>query len=231
MRVVDLSRIVAGPYCVQQMADLGAEVIKVEPPGGDDTRRFGPPFLGDDATYYFSINRGKRSIAINLKTEEGKKIVDLVKDADVVVENFRPGAAKRLGIDSETLRSLNPRLIYVSISGYGAHGAEPWTSMPGYDLIIQGAGGIPSLTGSVDGGPSKIAGSWADIMASLNAFEESWQHFFTEKKTGEGATLDISMFDGQLASLMYHATAWLNHRKTPRTLWERSRQYLPLRDI
>ena len=153
VRVVDLSRIVAGPYCTQQMADLGAEVIKVEPPGGDDTRRFGPPFLGDDATYYFSINRGKRSIAINLKTEAGKKIVfDLVKDADVVVENFRPGAAKRLGIDSETLRSLNPRLIYVSISGYGAHGAEPWTSMPGYDLIIQGAGGIPSLTGPVDGG-------------------------------------------------------------------------------
>ena len=217
VRVVDLSRIVAGPYCTQQMADLGAEVIKVEPPGGDDTRRFGPPFLGDDATYYFSINRGKRSIAINLKTEAGKKIIfDLVKDADVVVENFRPGAAQRLGIDSDTLRSLNPRLIYVSISGYGAHGAEPWTSMPGYDLIIQGAGGIPSLTGPVDGGPSKIAGSWADIMASLNAFGGVMAALLHREKTGEGATLDISMFDGQLASLMYHATAWLNHRKTPR---------------
>ena len=151
VRVVDLSRIVAGPYCTQQMADLGAEVIKVEPPGGDDTRRFGPPFLGDDATYYFSINRGKRSIAINLKNDAGKEIIyDLVRDADVVVENFRPGAAKRLGIDAETLRGIKPSLICVSISGYGAEGAEPWTTMPGYDLIIQGAGGIPSLTGPVE---------------------------------------------------------------------------------
>ncbi len=217
IRVVDLSRIVAGPYCTQQMADLGAEVIKVEPPGGDDTRRFGPPFLGDDATYYFSINRGKRSIAINLKTEAGRNIVyDLVRDADVVVENFRPGAAKRLGIDAETLRGMKPSLIYVSISGYGAKGTEPWTTMPGYDLIIQGAGGIPSLTGPVDGDPYKIAGSWADIIASLNAFGGVMAALLHREKTGEGASLDISMFDGQLAALMYHGTSWLNHRKAPR---------------
>ena len=217
VKVVDLSRIVAGPYCTQQMADLGAEVIKVEPPTGDDTRRFGPPFLGEDATYYFSINRGKRSIAINLKTEAGKNIIyDLVRDADVVIENFRPGAAKRLGIDAATLRDLKPSLICVSISGYGAKGLEPWTTMPGYDLIIQGAGGIPSLTGPVDGDPYKIAGSWADIIASLNAFGGVMADLLHREKTGQGATLDISMFDGQLAALMYHGTSWLNHRKAPR---------------
>lgn len=216
IRVVDLSRIVAGPYCTQQMADLGAEVVKIEPPCGDDTRRFGPPFLGDDATYYFSINRGKRSIALNLKEAAGREIVyDLVKTADVVVENFRPGVAKRLGIDAATLQALKPDLIYVSISGYGALGEEPYTGLPGYDLIIQGAGGIPSLTGPVDGAPYKIAGSWADIIASLNAFGGVTAALFHREKTGKGSVLDISMFDGQLASLMYHATAWLNTRKAP----------------
>ena len=216
VRVVDLSRIVAGPYCTQQMADLGAQVVKVEPPGGDDTRRFGPPFLGDDATYYFSINRGKRSIALNLKEAAGRDIIyDLVKNADVVVENFRPGVAKRLGIDAPTLQGLKPDLIYVSISGYGAVGEEPYTGLPGYDLIIQGAGGIPSLTGPVDGAPYKIAGSWADIIASLNAFGGVMAALFHREKTGEGSVLDISMYDGQLASLMYHATAWLNTRKAP----------------
>jgi crotonobetainyl-CoA:carnitine CoA-transferase CaiB-like acyl-CoA transferase len=216
IRVVDLSRIVAGPYCTQQMADLGAEVIKVEPPNGDDTRRFGPPFLGDDATYYFSINRGKRSIALNLKERAGQQVIyDLVQTADVVVENFRPGVAKRLGIDAQTLQAIKPDIIYVSISGYGAAGHESWTQLPGYDLIIQGAGGIPSLTGPVDGPPFKIAGSWADIIASLNAFGGVMAALLHREKTGEGATLDISMFDGQLASLMYHATSWLNTRKAP----------------
>ena len=217
IRVVDLSRIVAGPYCTQQMADLGAEVVKVEPPSGDDTRRFGPPFLGEDATYYFSINRGKRSIALNLKEASGRQIIyDLVKNADVVVENFRPGVAERLAIDAVTLQALKPDLIYVSISGYGAAGEEPYTGLPGYDLIIQGAGGIPSLTGPVDGAPHKIAGSWADIIASLNAFGGVMAALFHREKTGEGSVLDISMYDGQLASLMYHATAWLNNRKAPK---------------
>lgn len=216
IRVVDLSRVVAGPYCTQQMADLGAEVIKVEPPTGDDTRRFGPPFLGENATYYYSVNRGKRSIVLNLKQASGRKIIhDLVQSADVVVENFRPGVAARLGIDAATLRAIKPSLIYVSISGYGAKGVAPWTSLPGYDLIIQGAGGIASLTGPPDAGPYKIAGSLADIIAGLNAFGGVMAALFHREKTGEGVTLDISMFDGQLASLMYHATAWLNVRQTP----------------
>lgn len=216
IRVVDLSRIVAGPYCTQQMADLGAEVVKIEPPSGDDTRRFGPPFLGDDATYYFSINRGKRSIALNLKKAAGREIVyDLVKTADVVVENFRPGVAKRLGIDAVALQALKPDLIYVAISGYGAVGEEPYTGLPGYDLIIQGAGGIPSLTGPADGAPYKIAGSWADIIAALNAFGGVMAALLHREKTGKGSVLDISMFDGQLASLMYHATAWLNTGQAP----------------
>ena len=211
LRVLDLSRVVSGPYCTQMLADHGADVIKVEPPGGDETRRFGPPFAGDDATYFLSINRGKRSIAVDLKTEQGLKLVlDLAARADVVVENFRPGVAERLGVGPKALCVRDPKLIYCSISGYGHEGVAPFNQLPGYDLILQGVGGIASLTGPVDGLPHKIGASLADIIAALNAYGGLMTALYERERTGLGRHLDVSMFDGQVSALMYHATAQLN---------------------
>ena len=219
LRVLDLSRVLAGPYCTQQLADLGADVIKVEPPGGDDTRRFGPPFVGGESTYFLSINRGKRSICLDLKQAEGVDIVrGLAAWADVVVENFRPGVADRLGVGYGDLSADHPGLIYASISGYGTRGIEPYTTLPGYDLVIQGVGGIPSLTGPGDGPPYKMGTSVADLVSGQNALAGILAALVARAQTGRGTHLDISMQDGQLSLLTYHAAAWLNADQAPARL-------------
>lgn len=211
LNVLDLSRILAGPYCTQMLADLGADVVKVEPPGGDDTRRFGPPFIGGEATYYLSINRGKRSIVVDLKQADGVAVVrDLARWADLLVENFRPGVANKLGVGFDALAEINSRLIYVSISGYGHRGMAPYNKLPGYDLVIQGIGGIPSLTGPADGPPFKMGTSVADLVSGLNAFGGAMAALYERGTTGRGRKVDVSMLDGQLSLLSYHAGASLN---------------------
>ena len=211
IKVFDLSRILAGPYCTQLMADLGAEIIKIEPPSGDDTRRFGPPFIGEESTYFLSVNRGKRSLVLDLKHPDVRPIVEkLTHWADIVVENFRPGVADKLGVGYEALNQINSRLIYVSISGYGQQGVEPYTKLPGYDLVIQGIGGIPAITGPENGSPYKVGTSIADLTAGMNAFGGSMAALYEREQSGKGQHIDISMLDGQLALLSYHGSASLN---------------------
>ena len=164
IRVLDLSRVLAGPFCSMNLSDLGAEVIKMEIPGrGDDTRSY-PPFINGVSSYYLSLNRGKKSLTINLKTDEGVKIVhELVEKCDVVLENFRPGVTKRLNVDYETLKKINPKIIYCSISSFGQTG--PYSQWPGYDLIIQGMSGLMGITGEKEGGPMRIGVAIEDINA------------------------------------------------------------------
>ncbi len=211
LKVLDLTRVLAGPYATMTLADLGADVVKVErPETGDDTRLFGPPFTQDVSTYFLSINRGKRSIALDLKSDDGKATVLALADrADVVIENFRPGVMDRLGLGADTLRARNPRLIYCCISALGRD--KP---AAGYDVMVQGLSGIPTLTG--DGSvPWKCGASIADLVSGMNAVQGILAAVVRRERTGQGALVDVSMLDGQLALLTYHASAWLNAQVVP----------------
>lgn len=212
VRVLDFSRVLAGPYATMYFADLGADVVKVERPGsGDDTRSFGPPFSQGVSTYFLSINRGKRSIELDLKTEGGKqKAMELAAQADVVIENFRPGVMERLGLGPDALRAANPRLIYCSISGFGRD-----IERAGYDLVIQGMGGIPSITGGEDGIPTKCGASIADLVTGLNAVQGILAALYRRERTGQGGLVDVPMIDGQAALLTYHASGLLNAGSVP----------------
>ena len=210
VRVLDLSRVLSGPYATMTLADLGADVVKVEhPERGDDTRSFGPPFMDGVSTYFLAVNRGKRSIGLNLKEEADRvTLTRLMKEADVLVENFRPGVMERLGFDWDAVHALNPSLVYCSISGFGQERPDP-----GYDLMVQGLSGIPSITGS--GEPTKCGASIADLVAGMNAVQGILAALFQRQATGEGSRVDVSMLDGQLSLLTYHASAWLNGGKRP----------------
>ena len=212
LRVIDFSRVLAGPYCSMCLGDMGADVIKIERiDGGDDTRSFGPPFVEKVSTYFMAINRNKRSIALDLKSSEARKIVEkLLSSADIVLENFRPGTMRKLGFDKTSCWSINPRLIYCSISAFGHRGDPEWSSKPGYDLILQGMGGIPSITGSPQGPPSKVGASIADVVAGKNAFSGILLALLARTKTHQGQHVDISMQEGQLSLHTYLASAWLN---------------------
>ncbi len=212
VRVLDLSRVLAGPYCSMALADMGADVIKVEhPEGGDDTRRFGPPFVEGESTYYLAVNRNKRSLALDLKAAEGKAVLwKLVEQADVLLENFRPGALERLGFGYAACAARNPRLVYCSVSAFGHHGDPAWTRRPGYDVILQGMGGIPSLTGPLDGPPSKVGASIADVVSGMYATQGVLLALLARDRTGRGQHVDVAMLDGQVSLLTYLASAWLN---------------------
>lgn len=227
--VLDLSRVLAGPYCTQQLADMGATVIKVERPGsGDDTRAFGPPFLGGESCYYLSVNRNKHSLTLNLKHEEGRAIAcRLAERADVVVENFRPGAAARLGLDYPSLSACNGRLIYASISGYGHTGLPEYFGRPGYDVVIQGLGGGASITGEPDGEPMKSGNSIADLMAGLLAFQGILLALIARQRTGRGQWVDISMLDGQVSLLSYHAGRYFGTGVVPHRMGNRHPTIVP----
>ncbi|GAB4545904.1 MAG: CaiB/BaiF CoA-transferase family protein [Anaerolineales bacterium] len=215
IRVLDLSRVLAGPYCTMVLGDLGAEVIKVEPPEGDDTRGWGPPFAGGESAYYLCVNRNKRDIVINLKTEEGKAILrELALTSDVLVENFRPGTLKKFGLDEATLRALNPRLVYCSISGFGQTGAL--RDKPGYDFMIQALGGIMSVTGEPNGEPMKTGVAIADLFAGQNAVIAILAALQAREKTGCGQYLDISLFDSELGWLANVASAYLVSGQLPK---------------
>jgi len=185
LRVLDLSRVLAGPFCSMTLADLGAEVIKVEIPGrGDDTRAY-PPFINGVSSYFLSINRGKKSITFNLQTKEAQEaLYKIAEKCDILLENFRPGVTARLGVDYETLRKVNPRLIYCSISSFGQTG--PYASWPGYDLIIQGMGGLMGITGEPGSPPVRIGVAITDIGAGMYATIAILAALRAREGTGEG---------------------------------------------
>jgi CoA:oxalate CoA-transferase len=198
--VVDLTRVLAGPFCTMMLAELGARVIKVEnPQGGDDSRRF-EPFVDGQSAYFASLNRGKESIALDLKDAADRAVfLKLVSRADVLVENFRPGTLERLGLGHESLRAVNPRLIYAAVSGFGQTG--PWSRKPAYDLIVQALGGMMSVTGQPGGPPTKAGTSIGDITGGLFLLSGIAAALYHREKTGTGRLVDVAMLDGQLAIL------------------------------
>ena len=201
IRVIDFTRVLAGPYCTMMLGDLGAEIIKVEQPGsGDGTRQWGPPWVGEESAYFLSTNRNKKSVTLNLKHKEGQRLVhELIASADVLVENFRPGTTAKLGLDHEKLAAEHPSLIYCSITGYGKNG--PYSDRSGYDFMIQAQGGILSITGPEDGPPSKVGVAIVDITAGLHAANAILAALFHRKETGEGQHIDIALFDTQVGWL------------------------------
>ncbi|MEO6581950.1 MAG: CaiB/BaiF CoA-transferase family protein [Sphingomicrobium sp.] len=225
LRVLDLSRVLAGPWCTQLLGDLGAEVIKVERPGaGDDTRHWGPPWHGEGdarvAAYFLSTNRGKKSAAIDFATEEGAALVRrLAGQSDVVVENYKVGGLSRFGLDAASLRSANPRLIVASITGFGQDG--PYASRAGYDFIIQGMGGMMSVTGLPDGepggGPLRAGVAIADLFTGMYACVAILAALHRRENTGEGGHIDMALFDTQLAMLANQASnALVSGEEPPR---------------
>jgi len=200
IKVIDLTRVLAGPFCTMTLADLGAEIIKIEKPGtGDDSRAFGPHLHGESA-YFMSINRGKKSLTLDLKAEKGREIfLKLVKDADVVVENFFPGVMKKLGLDYAALKKINPKLIYCASSGFGQTG--PYSSRPAYDLIIQGMGGLMSITGPDASQPTKVGSSIADIFAGVFSAIGILSALYNRTHTGKGQMVDVAMLDCMVAIL------------------------------
>jgi crotonobetainyl-CoA:carnitine CoA-transferase CaiB-like acyl-CoA transferase len=201
IRVLDLTRILAGPYCTMMLADLGAEVIKVEQPGrGDDSRQWGPPFVGGESAYYLSINRNKKGITLNLQDARARNIVrELVKQSDVLVENFKRGSMDEWGLSYEALRAINPRLVYCNISGYGNDG--PRGGDPGYDFVIQAEGGLMSLTGEVNGQPMRYAVAIVDITTGMFAATSIIAALRVRELTGVGQRVDCSLLETQIALL------------------------------
>jgi formyl-CoA transferase/CoA:oxalate CoA-transferase len=216
LRVLDLSRILSGPFATMIFADLGADVIKVEnPTKGDDTREWAPPYQGDQSAYFLSVNRSKRGIAVDLKSDAGREIAQRLADgADIVVENFRPGAAARLGLGYAELSARNPRLIYASISGYGQTG--PDAQQPGYDAIAQALGGVVSVTGESEGEPVRVGTPVADLGAAMWAAIGVLAALHARAASGRGDWIDISLLDGQIAWLTYVAGGYFATGEVPR---------------
>jgi crotonobetainyl-CoA:carnitine CoA-transferase CaiB-like acyl-CoA transferase len=209
VRVIDMTRVLAGPFCTMSLGDMGAEVIKVEEPGkGDDTRGW-PPFVHGEATYFLSVNRNKKSLTLDLKAPDGQEILRrLLASADVVVENFRPGTMERLGFGYETLKRANPRLIYCSISGFGESGPE--AHRPGYDLIVQGESGVMDITGFPDGPPVKVGNSIGDLVAGMAAAQGITLALLSRSQTGKGQKVEIGMLDMMASLLTYQAGLYWN---------------------
>ena len=209
VRVIDMTRVLAGPFCTMSLGDMGAEVIKVEEPGkGDDTRGW-PPFVHGEATYFLSVNRNKKSLTLDLKAPDGQEILRrLLASADVVVENFRPGTMERLGFGYEALRNANPRLIYCSISGFGESGPE--AHRPGYDLIVQGESGVMDITGFPDGPPVKVGNSIGDLVAGMAAAQGITLALLSRSQTGKGQKVEIGMLDVMASLLTYQAGLYWN---------------------
>jgi formyl-CoA transferase len=217
VRVLDLSRVLAGPYCTMMLGDLGADIIKIEAPGsGDDTRHWGPPFApGGESAYFLCINRNKRSLTLNLKSEQGRKILkELIQQSDILVENFRVDTMDKWGLDYETLQTIKPGLIYCTITGYGYTG--PYRHLPGYDFIIQAQGGMMSITGPEKGEPYKVGVAIADITAGLFACNAILAALFEHQRSGRGQRIDISLLDSQIAWLANVGSNYLISGERPK---------------
>ncbi|MED1795270.1 CaiB/BaiF CoA-transferase family protein [Brevibacillus nitrificans] len=208
IRVLDLSRTLAGPFCTMLLGDMGADIIKVEQPDvGDETRRFTPPTWDGTSSYYLASNRNKRSITVDLKAEEGREIIyELAKTSDVLVENFRTGALDQMGLGYEQIRQINPRLIYCSVSGFGRTGPEK--NRAGYDLLLQGYGGLMSITGEEGRAPVKVGTSLVDMNAGMFAVYGILSALIARERTGKGQFIDVSLLDGQVVLLNYLATSY-----------------------
>jgi crotonobetainyl-CoA:carnitine CoA-transferase CaiB-like acyl-CoA transferase len=216
LRVVDLTRVLSGPYCTMHLGDMGAEVIKVEQPGkGDDTRAFAPPYQGDEAAYFLSVNRNKKSITLDMKSAAGKEVLwRLIEKSDILVENFRPGAMDRLGFSYEAVKKRRPRMVYASISGFGASG--PQKDRPGYDVIIQGEAGIMDITGPRDGAPYKVGAAIGDLVSGLYAAQGILAALYASKASGEGQHVTISMYEAVASLLTFNASIYYATGNTPR---------------
>ncbi|MEK3977646.1 CoA transferase [Psychrobacillus sp. FSL K6-2836] len=214
MKVLDLSQVLAGPYCTMVLADMGADVIKVEKyPNGDDTRSMGP-YINEESYMYMMVNRNKRGICLNLKTEQGLEVLyKLIKEADVFIENYRPGVTKKLGIDYDTLKALNPALIYCSISGYGQTG--PYKDKGGYDIMAQGLSGLIDMTGEKGGKPVKVGIAIHDIAAAQTAIQSILSAYIYRLKKGTGQYIDVSLVDSGLAWTVWEAAAYFGKGEVP----------------
>lgn len=219
--VLDFTRVLSGPYCTMALGDLGARVIKLEHPGrGDDTRRWGPPFLGDESAYFLSVNRNKESVAVDFKSPGGRDVVErLLAKADVVVENFRPGTLDALGLDAASVRARYPRIVYCSISGYGQTG--PRREEPGYDAVMQAEGGLMSITGAADGPPYRLGVAIVDIVSGMFAAQGVLAALVARGQTGQGQAVDIGMFDATAALLTYQAGNYFTTGEAPGRLGNR----------
>ena len=232
VKVLDVSQVMAGPYSCMLLADMGADVIKVEPPGsGDQTRgAMGFKMKGPDSMGFLNMNRNKRSIAINLKSEAGKAILfKLVKEADILVENYRPGVMKRLGVSYEVMSKINPALVYVSISGFGQSG--PWAMRPGFDLMAQAMSGIMSVTGNGDGKPVKAGVPVADIGCALFATYAALSAYIGAKNTGQGQYIDASLFDSALAFSIWDTSEYWGTGNPPVALGTANRMTAPYQAV
>ncbi len=221
LKVIELARILAGPWAGQTLADLGAEVIKVESPEGDDTRRWGPPFIEREgrreAAYYHACNRGKKSVIADFRTEEGRALVrDLVRDADIVIENFKVGGLAKYGLDHESLSAINPRLIYCSITGFGQDG--PYAHRAGYDYIIQGMSGLMSVTGAPEGQPQKVGVAVADIFTGVYATTAILAALHQRERTGRGQHIDMALLDVAVSIMANQAMNYLTTGEPPRRI-------------
>lgn len=214
MKVLDLSQVLAGPYCTMVLADMGADVIKVEKyPNGDDTRSMGP-YINEESYMYMMVNRNKRGICLNLKTEQGLEVLyKLIKEADVFIENYRPGVTKKLGIDYDTLKALNPALIYCSISGYGQTG--PYKDKGGYDIMAQGLSGLIDMTGEKGGKPVKVGIAIHDIAAAQTAIQSILSAYIYRLKKGTGQYIDVSLVDSGLAWTVWEAAVYFGKGEVP----------------
>lgn len=220
IKICDLTRILAGPFATMILADLGASVIKIEPPQGDDTRSWGPPFLIDKknnkhSAYFLSVNRNKKILKLDLKTKEGKeKLTEIIKNSDVFIENFRKGTLKKIGFDYESVKKIKPDIIYCSITGYGQTG--PYSNKPGYDLIAQGLSGIMDITGYPDSMPLKVGTSIADLVAGLYAVIGILAGLNYRTRTGKGVWIDVALLDSLISLLTYQAGIYFTSGTPPK---------------
>ena len=220
IRVLDLTKVLAGPFCTMILADLGAEVIKIEKPGVGDDARYFTPFIKGQSAYFININRGKKSIVINLKNPKGKELfLKLVEKADVVVENFKPGTMEKLGLGYDVLKKVNPRIIYASISGFGQYG--PYRDRLAYDLIAQAMGGIMSITGWPETPPTRVGTAIADILAGLYCCIAILAALRAREVTGEGQRIDVAMVDSVMAACEAYNEMWLVEKKIPTRIGNR----------